>query len=291
MKKLHINIIPGILKRLNINELIFDLTVTFFALYFYQLFISDTGIVLTEISLGTSFVLILTVQFFMALFLADMLQTFDRDRDDCLAYRFPVPGNPVGFWDKINEWLLINPYVYILIVFLYFIGITGLYILMPMELYKIVGELVDAQRITGGMNEYLDIFTPFLTGLPVLIVGLMMFKGEGKLVRWYGISFVPLITFSLVWPLSSKYFAHAFGLAGGFLFMIITIPLFAGILILKVRSWEKRYTEIPAIARILQPLRMFALPFFTAVAMIMWHELVMTNSVKYYSKNNLKSTF
>jgi hypothetical protein len=243
--------------------------------------------VITKISLFKAFALILCVQFFIALFLVDILQTFDRFREDCFADKYPKPGKPARLSDKINEWLLLNPYIYILIVILYFIGINGLYILMPLELYKIVGEFVDMQRITGGMNEYLDILTPFLTGLPVLIVGLMMFKGDGPgigitnpLTRWYGISFVPLLMFSFVWPLSSKYFAHAFGLIGGFLFMLITIPLFAGIILLKIRSAKKEYTKIPAIANILKPLRMFAVPFLTAAAMIAWHELVLVNSVK-----------
>jgi len=287
MRLLNRKITSGFPRRININEMVFDITVSFFALFFYRLFLPENGLVLSKISLLTAFVLILSVQFFMALFLADILQTFDRYRDDCFADKYPKPGKHVGVSDKINEWLLLNPYIYIVIVILYFAGISGLYILMPLELYKIVGELVDAQRITGGMNEYLDILTPFLTGLPVLIVGLMMFKGEGPgigitnpLTRWYGISLVPFMMFSFVWPLSSKYFAHAFGLIGGFLFMLITIPLFAGVIFLKVRSAEKKYTEIPTIAIILKPLRMIAVPFFTAVAMILWHELVLANSVK-----------
>lgn len=208
MRLLNKIITTAFLRRINVNEMIFDITVSLFALFFYRLFISENTLVLSRISLWTAFALILCVQFFIALLLADILQTFDKFRDDCFVDKYPKPGKSAGLSDRINEWLLLNPYIYIIIVILYFVGISGLYILMPMELYKIVGEFVDAQRITGGMNEYLDILTPFLTGLPVLIVGLMMFKGEGALMRWYGISFIPLLMFSYVWPLSSKYFAH-----------------------------------------------------------------------------------
>jgi hypothetical protein len=237
------------------------------------------GLGLAELSLGPLFTLILGVQFFTALFLAGVLRDYDEIHE---AYdRSPPSACESHLSDRINAWLASSRLVYSIICGALFIGANGLFIMVPLELYKAAGTLTDLDAKTGGIHKHLDTMTLFVSGLPILVVGAMMFKGAKALQRWYTITFFPSMLFTFTWPMATMYFAHQGGVAGGIFFLLVTGLVFTGIILLKTRHAEKQLTLIPQVARVLRPLRRFVVPAAAATALVLWNDLVLATTVRH----------
>ncbi|OHD55484.1 MAG: hypothetical protein A2Y33_11790 [Spirochaetes bacterium GWF1_51_8] len=266
----------------NLNELVFDLTITAAAVFVYR----QSGFLFHQPGIWEKIAVIVCVQFFTALFFAGILKRYDELKEDCALGIYPPFGNRIGFIDRMNKRMVKSKIVRFILYLFLFAGVNGLFILMPMEVYKIARQMAMAAE-SGDANKYMMVVTLLTTGFAVMLAGVMMFKGSQALVRWYAISAVPFISEFIVWPIGIVFFAYAHGFLGAVLFLVGTGGIFAGIIIFKIMLADREIMDKPIAVKLMRPLRAIVIPFLTAVALFAWNDMILYSSVRELSLNHI----
>ena len=271
---------------INLDELVFDLTLSVAALVVYRLIVPRDGFLFMKTGVVEMIVIILCVLFFTALFFAGILRKYDELSEDCRLGIYPPAGNRIHAIDRLNKWMAETPFVGFLLGACIFVGINGLFILMPMDLYKAVTKIaVDAGREDA--NQFIVMFTLFLAGMSVILAGVTLLKGLQSLMKWFTITIIPFLAAVVMWITSIIYFAYLFGAVGVILFILISSGLVAGIVLLKVYFRDREITDIPVLEKVVPPVRMIVIPIFTALAMMAWNEMILISSANQLADNHI----
>ncbi|OHD55483.1 MAG: hypothetical protein A2Y33_11785 [Spirochaetes bacterium GWF1_51_8] len=270
----------------NLNELVFDLTLSITAIIVYRLIVPKAGFLFSGSDIPFTIAVIVCVQFFTALFFAGILKRYDEMQAAVKTGAYPPADSKPGFTKRFNKRLAETPAVGILLGIFVFAAVTSLYILMPMSVNNVIAKIT-MEAADNDPNRYLGMFVFFLTGVIVILPGVLIFKDDKGAIRWMIIISLLFAYEALAFPFSIVYFAFLGGAVGAILFVLITAGAVTGTILLKRCFIDKDFTAIPAVKKIAGPLKMFVIPFFTAIAMIVWSELSMISAAQDLIHENL----
>ncbi|OHD57221.1 MAG: hypothetical protein A2Y33_07450 [Spirochaetes bacterium GWF1_51_8] len=245
--------IEKLVSLVNIYELIFDLTITAVSLIVYRLILLPGGFIFIGIEPLSGLFLFFGAQFFTALFFTAIYRRFTEIRED-------------------------SKFVEGVIKVVMFLGITGLYILMPLEIFHYI------DRMPGKNSE----FGFVILSLSGLLISLAVYIGTPKddfpTVKYT--IYVPMVVGVACFPVA-VFHVFASSVIGGIVFLIVTAGIVVAAVMIK-NGIAKRKEPLPRlVTRTGSAFMLFALPVLTAVAIAAWQELSLISTVTGFTNNKL----
>ena len=280
----------GIVERIshtvNMNELVFDITLTLSAFILYRLVVPKSGFLFITTNLTVIIAVIICAQFLISLLLFGILRNYEEMREAALAgnSRASQHGNSIS--ERINTWLIKAPLPGVLLFLIICVVITGLFILMPMKAFNIIDQIT-IQAADNDPNRFLGMFISFLAGSAVILPGVLLFKINEACMRWFFIVSIPFVYEFLAIPFSVVYFAMLGGALGAILFVLITAGVITGIVLLKRHFLEDERIPSPILKKFSNLSRTWIIPFFTALAMLVYNEMSLASAANELVKSNL----
>ncbi|NPV02671.1 MAG: hypothetical protein HPY53_14960 [Brevinematales bacterium] len=270
----------------NLNELVFDATLTLSAFILYRLVVPKSGFLFITNDLTVIIAVIICTQFLISLLLFGILRNYDDMREAALAGNSRAIPQGNGISARINTWLIKAPLPGVLLFLIICVAITGLYILMPMKAFNIIDQIT-IQAPDSDPNRFLGMFISFLAGSAVILPGVILFKITEAGMRWFFIVSIPFVYEFLAIPFSVVYFAMQGGAWGAILFVLITAGVITGIVLLKRYLMEENRATPPLLKKFGVLSRTWIIPFFTALAMLVYNEMSLASAANDLVKSGL----
>jgi hypothetical protein len=247
-------VIEKVSRWVNLNELIFDAVLTIIGLVVYRLIVPASGFLTSGIGFWPLFIIVLGVQFIVIVFFGSLFRQFEE-----------LTG-------KLT-------FLRVLIRIILFLAITGLYVLMPLELYRIFSQTEEIQ------NDFaLAVFG--LMGYIMILGAITGFRlDQLKVIKF--ILYVPgLMTIGTL-PITVIYFFTYHGILAGILSIVILAGVMFGVIVLKQHFENKKPTEKPALIRMKSVLLIAGIPILTVAALTVWQEMTLISTARAMANNNM----
>ncbi|NPV03022.1 MAG: hypothetical protein HPY53_16735 [Brevinematales bacterium] len=241
-------------KLINLNELIFDIALTVIGVMVYRMVVPKTGFLTSGMDFWTLFIIVLGVQFIVVVFFGSIYRQFEEIAEG-------------------------HGFVRVLINIILFVAITGVYVLMPLELFRIFEHMENAPTDFS--------FVVFgLMGYMIILGALAGFRLD-QIESLKYILYVPGMVTIATLPIAIIYFFINHGVLAGILTIVILAGILIGVFFLKKRLENKDPSENKTVIRLKSVLYMAVIPILTVVALTIWQELTLISTARSMANNDL----